>query len=486
VPRCQRPAGGSRDPAEFAGGVGWHRGCTACVERQEAPMQERDTQREQPDFWSQLIYRWVLQHNPLYLISAGLVLAGLFLISRDITRSRTGGLGPELFLTAATELYQTLLIVAAALLYRRGRRRPATMLALLEVAYLGDLTFQTGVAPHLAEGLALSAAWLALSMLKLFALAWALRLRPSLPALLLPCLGAVGLATLPHLIGSGAFGERASAGLVVLWLFGLLAAGLWWRPTVASRDRLDAWGETVLRRAARVSFSVWATVAIGHSVWWSIDYGLRPFPGLLCAGVLLATRAVQRQRCAFLLVGIALLLAVTLDPESLSLTAGMAAAVLALSAWRRPATTPPAAVPASLHPYRAPSDPEVRPAPRPRLVLAAPPLAEARRFAIAAATSAHLAFWTAGWTGGALPQHRLWLDLALGLVLALLAWRGGRLLPSLVTAAILAHLGLQQGAIAAPRSTGGWGLVVLGLGFVVLVVGFLVSWFGRPAGEGPA
>ena len=63
----------------------------------------------------------------------------------------------------------------------------------------------------------------------------------------------------------------------------------------------------------------------------------------------------------------------------------------------------------------------------------------------------------------------------------LLAWNGGRLLPSLILASVFAHLGVQCGAIAAPRSTASWGLLVLALGFASLVVGFLVSWFVRPA-----
>ena len=47
-----------------------------------------------------LAHRWFVQYNPLYLISAALVLVGVFLMSRGL--SLTEGLLAELWLTGIT------------------------------------------------------------------------------------------------------------------------------------------------------------------------------------------------------------------------------------------------------------------------------------------------------------------------------------------------------------------------------------------------
>jgi len=37
-------------------------------------------------FWRQLLHRWLVQYNPLYLLSATLCLAGMILCSRGLAR----------------------------------------------------------------------------------------------------------------------------------------------------------------------------------------------------------------------------------------------------------------------------------------------------------------------------------------------------------------------------------------------------------------
>jgi len=116
--------------------------------------------------WRRLAHRWFVQYNPLYLISAAMMLVGVFLLSDGLARSGSGL--ADLWIPAITELYQFLLIASAALLYRMGQRRPAVMLALLEVVYICDLTCQTDVVSFWGvTGLLASLTWVALVAVKL-------------------------------------------------------------------------------------------------------------------------------------------------------------------------------------------------------------------------------------------------------------------------------------------------------------------------------
>jgi hypothetical protein len=437
-----------------------------------------------PSTWTAIAHRWFVEYNPLYLVSAALVLVGVVLVSEGL--ARRDGMLAELWLTAVTELYQVLLIAAAALLYRRGRRRPALMLALLEVVYLGDLTFQTGVAPYFGSvGWLVSAAWLSLSCFKIAALAWALRLRLSLAAVLLPGLGAAGLAILPHLLHAEILDQRSAARVIALWLFALVGAGLWWRPRVESREALDEWGQTVLRRALCSVWTLWPVLVVGHAVWWSVDGDLGSPEGLFWAALLLSIHGVRREGWAWVLVGLALALAST---TWLSAAALMAAVVLALRSWRRRARSCDAedGHPSVDHPYRSPGEPADPALLRRRLLLlVATPAAEARRYLVGGVFALYVSLWTMGWSGGVLPAHPLWLILGLTVCLLLLAWRGGRTLPALLEAGVLAHLLVQWGMIGAPRSLLQWGTMALSAGFALLVVGFCISWFARGGARGP-
>src|SRR5262249_45016263 len=92
-----------------------------------------------------LLHRWFIQYNPLYLLSATLVLAGTFSLSRGL--EQVGSVHGPLAVSAIAELYAACLIGGAALLVRIGHRRPAVMLALITVLYQWDLTLHTERSP---------------------------------------------------------------------------------------------------------------------------------------------------------------------------------------------------------------------------------------------------------------------------------------------------------------------------------------------------
>src|SRR5580704_8246864 len=137
-----------------------------------------------------LLHRWLIEYNPLYLLSAALVLTGTFLCSRGLARDDRvyGPLGVALI----AELYAACLIGGAALLMRIGHRRPAVMLALLTILYQWDLTLHTERTPYFGAWAA--AAWVVVFAAKLYGLAWAMKLRLSRGASAAAILAGIGLA----------------------------------------------------------------------------------------------------------------------------------------------------------------------------------------------------------------------------------------------------------------------------------------------------
>jgi hypothetical protein len=91
--------------------------------------------------------------------------------------------------------------------------------------------------------------------------------------------------------------------------------------------------------------------------------------------------------------------------------------------------------------------------------------------------SLYLSVWTSTWSGGRWPDHLIWLDAALTLVLLLLIWRGRvRSAAILPLMAVHAHRALQTGLIVAPATRLEWGLSSVAFGFGLLLVSLLLSW----------
>lgn len=208
------------------------------------------------------LHRWLFEHNPLYLLSAALVLAGLTLMSREAARD--GSVAGILGVSAIAELYSLALIGGAAFLVRLGRRRPAVMLGLLVVAYQGDLTLHVETCAYLGTAGEIAAVlWALLFVAKLLALAWALELRPSRSAVLVPALGAAGMAILPQLLPAADPNTRGV--LVTLWLFALAIGALWSTRDVSSAVPWDARG----RRCMRATWAIWGVLALVHVCYWA-------------------------------------------------------------------------------------------------------------------------------------------------------------------------------------------------------------------------
>lgn len=444
-------------------------------------------------YFRRLMHRWLVEYNPLYLLSATLVLGGMILTSRGLARE--GSLYGEIGVAAIAELYAATLIGGAALLTRIGQRRPAVMLALLTMLYQCDLTLQTEASPYLGTvGTAATVAWLALFVGKLHALAWAMKLRVSKAAYATAILAALGLAVLPRYLHD--LEASHATALVAAWLFGSFTLHGIARTGVTSAVALDAWGTTVLRRAVRASWGLGALLFVGHVMFWSTQH-----PIVLAALVpivpLLAVRSVRIEAQAWFLVGATLLCVAVAVPGAFAMTALMAAAALVVRALlpgvRAASTTPATSSPPSHRdeagPYRAPGafDPEAHAArvaaaatrmesvePIPALVLVE--RAERMRLLTGALFAAYAGVWTLGWTGGDWPAHVLALDLAAAAVVLMFAWRARVRVALVPLTAVAMHAVVQAHLVPAPRSLLEWGASAVGLGFALLLASLAASY----------
>ncbi|MEA2753444.1 MAG: hypothetical protein QOI41_7587 [Myxococcales bacterium] len=452
-------------------------------------------------YWRRLMHRWLVEYNPLYLLSATLVLGGMILTSRGLARE--GSLYGEIGVAAIAELYAATLIGGAALLTRIGHRRPAVMLALLTVLYQCDLTLQTEASPYLGGvGTAATTAWLALFMAKLGALAWAMKLRVSRAAYATAAFAALGLAILPRYLHD--LEPRSASALVALWLFGTFtlhgAASTGTSASEGNSDStsgvtsavpLDAWGATVLRRAVRASWSLGALLFVGHVMFWSTQHPIT-LAALLPVAPLLAVRGVRGEAQTWILVVATLLFVALAMPSAFAVTALMAAAALVVRALlpgvRSPASAAsPAVLPRDeAGPYRAfdafdAGDPP-RPAPAAAAPVFVPPSfvlverAERMRLLTGALFTLHLAVWTLGWTGGDWPAHVLALDLATAAVALLFAWRARVRVALVPLAAGAMDLVVRAHLVPAPRSLLEWGATAVGLGFALLLASLAASY----------
>jgi hypothetical protein len=429
-----------------------------------------------------LLHRWFSEYNPLYLLSAALVLIGVMLITRDLAQA--GSVYGQLGVAAIAEVYAWTLIAGAALLMRLGLRRPAVMLALLTVIYQSDLSLHTETCAHLAGIGALAVGvWLSSFYAKLHALAWALRLRLSKSAVAIPTLGALGLAALPWCFSVQS--PVATTPLVLGWLFLLLASALWTRREVESAEPLDDWARTVLGRALRATWSLWAAMTVFHLLLWSSERGLNLAERGLELGVLipmaslLATRWLRRELSIWCTaIGTLIWVAIAM-PSQLSLTLAMAAVVLGLRALRRPVQVKQTSEPPPVSsPYRAPG-PDAPPSPTVivDVVFAFGTRAEMLRLLTGSLFACYLSLWTIGWQGGAWPEHILALDLLLATAVGIVAWRArARLVLLVPLSALCFQFGVQTGLITAPGSKLEWGALSVALGFVLLLGSLFASW----------
>lgn len=428
-------------------------------------------------FWRRLLHRWFVEYNPLYLVSAMLVLGGTILSSRGLADNGSvyGGIG----VAAIAEVYSVALIAGAALLMRIGQRRSAVMLALLTALYQCDLTLHTETCPNLGwVGVLAAGGWFALSVGKLLALAKAMKLRLSRAAVATATLGALGLAILPYCLQN--MDTRGGSALVAVWLFALSA--IYRSDAVASEVDLDRWGQTVLHRAVRATWLLWALLLSLHVLFWSSQYKIDLAAVAPIVPVVL-TRWIRTEARVWCVVVTTLVFVGLKLPGSFSMSALVVAAALCLRASTAARSAELAALGRSRAsmgpPYRAfgASDPGPPPALEPLVV--PDDRAAMLRLLIGAGFAVYLSAWTIGWSGGPWPAHVVMLDLLLTAAVVLGAWRMRARTAVVPLVATWIHFVVQARLIPPPRSALEWGGAAIGLGFALLIASLSTSYAVR-------
>ncbi len=262
--------------------------------------------------------------NPLYLLSAALVLAGCTVLSNSLPDGLVGPVGAAL----VAELYALCLIGGVALLTRLELRRPAVILALLALLYQWDLTFHTETAVFLGSvGYLTSGAWSALFVGKLLLLERALRLRLARHAWLAASIAAAGLVVGPRILPQ--LEARAAGALVTAWLFVLIGLAQQRGETLLLRE--PATDLPLLRRLTRAVWALPGALLAGHLVFLAKDHAL----GLAAVLPMIPLVFVRRVRAELhvwaLVVGMLVVTGLVM-PGAFSMIALIAAASLALRA----------------------------------------------------------------------------------------------------------------------------------------------------------
>lgn len=410
-----------------------------------------------------LLHRWFVEYNPLYLLSATLVLVGTLGFSRGLAVGED--VAGFLAVAGIAELYSVALLGGAALLMRLGHRRSAVMLGLLTVLYQGDLTLHTETCVNLgAVGVFASGAWLVLFAGKLLAAARIFDLRLSRATWMTALGGATGLALFPYLLPF--LDARWQPAVIGGWLFALVHGQRFAR--IDARVERDAWGATVERRSLVATWSIWSVLLLLHVGFWSMHHRFT-LASLFPVVPFLAARWVRREGRLYALASAALVLVAVRTPESFAWTALLASAVLALRGWLTPREPTsaieqgPGAAPQG--PYRAVEGAVQEDVAR--LVFVDPQPA-VRRLLVGSALALYLAAWTVPWTGGHWPAHVFALDIVFTALAVLAVWRTRARFVVVPTLGTWTHAALVAHLVPTPHTPMEWGGTAIGLGFLLL------------------
>lgn len=255
--------------------------------------------------WRAVVYRWFVEYNPLYFASALCVLAGVFLVARELPPD---AFGSKLAVAAGTEAYQLLLLAGAVVLLRAGLKRPAAILGITAFVFLLDVAFNgerlmsfvglMSLEPGMRARRAIPASlvFALLGPIKLCLLAYVFRLRSARPALAVAGTVVLLLPLLPYAIEleSTLVSVRQSIYMVLSWLG---APVLLWAFSPAARRWTSQWTEDnpdpwLTRRIAFIAPFLVAGLYGAHVLGWRSLSDLSLSPAQVAPYVLAATVAV--------------------------------------------------------------------------------------------------------------------------------------------------------------------------------------------------
>lgn len=154
---------------------------------------------------------------------------------------------------------------------------------------------------------------------------------------------------------------------------------------------------------------------------------------------------------------------------SFSVSAAMAALLLALRAFRQPVVTPVGGVvERAVRPYRTCETGAARAPDVSGWTFSVLHRKALERQLVAAGCCAYLALWNLFWSGGPWHSHVLVLDVALGLVLVVAWWQFRVRVAAVPLGLLMAHVAFDQRLIPLPSTRFEWGVAAVVMGFSLL------------------
>lgn len=382
-------------------------------------------------YLSALFYRWFIEYNPLYFTSALCFVFGVYLVSTGMRQ--INWLDGQLLLTAVIECYEFLLLAASFILYRiAGLRRPAVILAVINICFLFDCTYQTEhISANPDFGLIATALWIAAVAVKLRAMAWIFRLQVSTSGYAIAVLAAAGMAAAPHLLYANAV-DKALIHWMAIW-YGVFLAVMYFRlrPSVRCQGKFDSNGRNMLARLWTAAWLIWAGLYLFHTTSWIRFFDIE----ITLANIapLFAVLPFVSRNESYTWTGLALVLLFSLaSPPLFFLVATLCALAFV---WRAAGGR------------------------RPRLY-------------VGAIVCLHLALLTPGWQAFPLPAPSQSLVMFTLASLVVIGW-----IYRLFTAFFVAAFGgIAYWHPPTPRDVMEWGALFIAAGFASLVAGVAANW----------
>ena len=383
------------------------------------------------NYINQLLYVWFVKYNPLYFISALCFVFGVLLVSRGM--HKIDWIDGQIILTAVIESYEIALLAGSFILYRKiSQYRPAIILALLNIIYLFDCTFQTEHISTLGYlGGFSTVIWLLLFIVKLKMLVWIFRLKLPVIGFIIPVLAAIGIAGTPYLLDYTNL-DKSTIHLMITWYGVVLAVlVLWFRPRATSKDPLDPQGKVILLRISNAAWFIWGGLYLYHIISWIRLWDI-VIPLANVAPVFIILPFITEEE-GFTWAGciVAIIFAVSM-PSLFWVTALLAGMVFYLKGWQN-------------H--------------QPRLY-------------VGAILALHFALSSIGGEGYSFTDPPLLLAVSTGFGLLAIGW-----IYRLISALVVVLLGVF--AFWNPRGPQGvfeWGSLLIGIAFATLIGGIILNW----------
>lgn len=384
-----------------------------------------------PDYLNDLIYHWFVKYNPLYFVSALCFLGGVFLASKGMRSINC--IDGQVLLTGIIELYQLLLLTCSLILFRViSQTRPAVILAIMNIFFLFDCTYQT---EHISSVQSIggfwTVLWIMLFALKLKSLTAIFRLKIPVVGFLVPIFAAIGIAGAPYLLYYTNI-DKSFIHLIMTWYGVILAAlVLRFRPVATCRDELSESKKAVLQRASNAAWLIWGGFYLFHLISWIRFFDIIITPANV-APLFILMAFVSRKE-AFTWAGcIAAVMLSMANPSLFWLNALSAGIVFFMNGWMN----------------------------------------RQSRLYIGAILALNFLLTTVSWKTGPFPYPAPWLSVLTGIGLLALGW-----FFRLPSAFLIVGLGLcvlwnPRG----PRDIIEWGSLFIAIGFASLVAGVFMNW----------